>query len=538
VPLGSPLRYVAAAALLTAAAVHLAITGDHLEEATYIGILFILLSVALCVEAALIVNRDDRRVWLASALTCGLAFVAFVWSRSIGLPQIREDIGGWTEPLGIVALFTEGLVVLFAWAALTGRDRNLSVPRSPAGAGLVALVIGLGATAVAAASPAQQEAHDRLHGGMSMSDSSYWSDVEGSDTSGGVTRTYYISADPVVWDYAPKRHDVLAVQFEEESEEGQEEGEEEGEGAAGTYIDRGPGRIGSQYEKCLYQGYTDGTFSKQIERPLEERYLGFLGPVIRAEVGDTIKVVFRNQCPFLTSVHPHGVFYTKGNEGAPYDDGTNSSDKPDDAIPTGATHTYTWEVPERAGPGPDEGSSVMWMYHGHTNEVTDMYAGLMGPMEITRRGEARDDGSPKDVDREIFALFSVMNENESPFLQRNISRFALPPLPDPADEGFQESNLMHAINGYVYGNQPMIRMNEAERVRWYVMGMGSEPDLHTPHWHGNTVTVHGMRMDTIDLLPATMVVADMVPDDPGIWLFHCHVADHILAGMQTRYRVN
>jgi FtsP/CotA-like multicopper oxidase with cupredoxin domain len=356
-----------------------------------------------------------------------------------------------------------------------------------------------------------------------------------------VTRTYYISADPVVWDYAPKRHDVLAVQFEEEEEE---EGQgapasedEEGEGNAATFIQRGPGRIGSQYEKCLYQGYTDASFSKLIERPLEQRCLGYLGPVIRAEVGDTIKVVFRNQCPFLTSVHPHGVFYTKGNEGAPYDDGTQSSDKPDDAVPTGATHTYTWEVPERAGPGPDEGSSVMWMYHGHTDEVSDMYAGLVGPMEITRRGEAREDGSPEDVDREIFALFSVTNENESPFLQQNIQEFTSPPYPDPADEAFQESNLMHAINGYVYGNQPMIRMNEGERVRWYVMGMGSEVDLHTPHWHGNTVTVHGMRMDSIDLLPATMVVADMVPDDPGTWLFHCHVADHILAGMQTRYRV-
>jgi manganese oxidase len=67
--------------------------------------------------------------------------------------------------------------------------------------------------------------------------------------------------------------------------------------------------------------------------------------------------------------------------------------------------------------------------------------------------------------------------------------------------------------------------------------MGTEVDLHTPHWHGNTVTVNGMRMDTIDLLPASMVVADMVPDDPGTWLFHCHVADHIRAGMQTRYRV-
>jgi hephaestin len=34
-----------------------------------------------------------------------------------------------------------------------------------------------------------------------------------------------------------------------------------------------------------------------------------------------------------------------------------------------------------------------------------------------------------------------------------------------------------------------------------------------------------------------MVVADMVPDDAGTWLLHCHVGDHITAGMQTRYRV-
>jgi FtsP/CotA-like multicopper oxidase with cupredoxin domain len=46
-----------------------------------------------------------------------------------------------------------------------------------------------------------------------------------------------------------------------------------------------------------------------------------------------------------------------------------------------------------------------------------------------------------------------------------------------------------------------------------------------------------MRMDTVSLLPAGMIVADMVPDDPGIWLFHCHVNDHIRAGMLTRYRV-
>ena len=98
---------------------------------------------------------------------------------------------------------------------------------------------------------------------------------------------------------------------------------------------------------------------------------------------------------------------------------------------------------------------------------------------------------------------------------------------------------MHSVNGYVFGNLPLdaMTMKKGERVRWYLMGMGTEVDLHTPHWHGNTVTALGMRTDVVSLLPATMVTADMVPDDPGTWLFHCHVNDHISAGMLVRYRV-
>ena len=55
--------------------------------------------------------------------------------------------------------------------------------------------------------------------------------------------------------------------------------------------------------------------------------------------------------------------------------------------------------------------------------------------------------------------------------------------------------------------------------------------------NGNTVTALGMRTDVVNLLPASMVVADMVPDAPGTWLFHCHVNDHITAGMLARFRV-
>ena len=109
---------------------------------------------------------------------------------------------------------------------------------------------------------------------------------------------------------------------------------------------------------------------------------------------------------------------------------------------------------------------------------------------------------------------------------------------DVDDEDFGESNLMHSINGYVYGNGPPIELRRGKMVRWYTMSMGTEVDLHTPHWHGNTVTTEGgHRSDVVSLLPASMAMADMLPDDPGTWLFHCHVNDHIIAGMSTRYTV-
>ncbi len=337
----------------------------------------------------------------------------------------------------------------------------------------------------------------------------------------GVTRHYFVSADEVVWDYAPLRRNMIT---------GAPFGERES-----TYARRGPGRIGSRYLKCVYRGYTDGSFRTQQRRPARDAYLGLLGPTIRAEVGDTIKVVFRNTCRLPTSMHPHGVRYVKGSEGARYNDGTRGH--PGDAVSTGRTVTYSWHAEERSGPGPMDGSSAVWMYHSHADEIGDVYAGLTGFLIISAHGRARADGSPKDVDREVFSLFEVDNENASPLLSANIERFAGRPPPRLDDADFVESNLMHSINGYIYGNGPVAQLGTGQRVRWYLMSMGSEVDLHTPHWHGNTVTVNGMRTDVASLLPAGMVAADMRPDAVGTWLFHCHVGDHIAAGMQARYQV-
>ena len=224
--------------------------------------------------------------------------------------------------------------------------------------------------------------------------------------SSGRTRTYYIAADEMTWDYAPSGRNVTEERAFSDIE--------------AHWMVRGPHEPGRIYKKALYREYTDASFATLKPRPAEWMHLGLLGPLIRAQVGDTIQVVFRNNARFPASVHPHGVFYNKDSEGARYGDGTSGADKADDGVPTGMTHTYTWQVPERAGPGAHDGSSVLWMYHSHVEEARDVASGLLGPMIVTRRGMARADGSPTDVDRELVAGFMEVDENLSWYVEDNI----------------------------------------------------------------------------------------------------------------------
>src|SRR3954454_14164857 len=182
----------------------------------------------------------------------------------------------------------------------------------------------------------------------------------------GQTRTYYIAADELDWDFAPSHTDKIHGQKYDLKDDPGSKGE----------IDPNA----TSYRKVRFREYTDNSFKTLKPVPSEWEHLGILGPVIRAEVGDTIKVVFKNNATRPYSIHVHGVLYNKDSEGAPYNDGTAKRDTGDDAVPPGATYTYTYQVPPRAGPGPHDGNSVMWMYHSHTNEIADTNGGLVGPM--------------------------------------------------------------------------------------------------------------------------------------------------------------
>jgi FtsP/CotA-like multicopper oxidase with cupredoxin domain len=300
---------------------------------------------------------------------------------------------------------------------------------------------------------------------------------------GETTRHYYLAAEEVVWNYAPSRQNLLH---------------------GGPIPD--PWRKHTLWKKTRYVEYTDGTFQSPKPQP---SWLGVLGPVIRAEVGDTITVHLLNRSSQFVSLHPHGVRYDKDNEGAHYAHGGSGSQ-----VAPGATFTYTWFADERSGPGPADPSSLVWWYHSNVNEPAETNAGLLGPIIVTARGKARTDGSPVDVDREFVLLFMIFNE----------------------DKG-RERGLMHGINGYIFGNVPGLATRNGERVRWHALGMGNEVDLHSAHWHGRTLLHRGHHTDVIELLPGSMATADMVADNPGTWMIHCHVADHIDAGMMALYTI-
>jgi manganese oxidase len=333
--------------------------------------------------------------------------------------------------------------------------------------------------------------------------------------------TYYIAADEVKWNYLPGPK-VFAPAGERE-------------------INPLPRIESTIYRKALYREYTDATFTTLKPRPPEWEHLGILGPLIRAEVGDVIKVVFKNNLGVPCSMHPHGLEYDKESEGAYYGEAPtvppDASHKGDAVVP-GAVFTYTWSVPERAGPGPMDPSSVLWMYHSHFSESRDMNSGLIGPIIVSRKGSTKPDGTPKDVDREFVTAFAVFDESASMYFMMNIVHDQKYPSHTITSPDFSKALEYYTINGFIDGTLPGLTMNKGERVRWYLMANSNEDDVHAPHWHGATVLSMGMRTDTLNLGPMGMMVADMVPEDAGKWLFHCHVNDHFDSGMYAIYTVN
>jgi manganese oxidase len=322
------------------------------------------------------------------------------------------------------------------------------------------------------------------------------------ENASAAVRTYYIASDEVTWHYAPSGRDLITGRPLP---------------PLNTY------QLGLTYRKVVYREYTDATFRKLLPRSAADAYMGLVGPAIHAEVGDTVVIFFKNHASIPTNVAAAGI-------------------EPDRVAPVkpGSAVRYTWHITDDIAPGVHDGSSIGWRYYSTVDETNDESTGMFGPLIVTRRGDARADGAPADVEREAFVAFSEVEEGLSRMAAANVADPAINPRrikQGPTLSPFTFDNELYTINGFVFGNMPMLTLREGERTRWYVIVTGASFDAHTPHWHGQTVLDRGMRTDIIDAQINEVRVVDMVPDNPGVWLFHCHVRLHLAGGMEARFAV-
>ena len=103
------------------------------------------------------------------------------------------------------------------------------------------------------------------------------------------------------------------------------------------------------------------------------------------------------------------------------------------------------------------------------------------------------------------------------------------------------------INGVAMLGHVMVPMLVLKRGRSYVLSLSNETMWHHPmHLHGHAFRVIGRNgaptshrewQDTVLLAPREKAEIALVADNPGDWMFHCHILEHQESGMMGVIRV-
>jgi FtsP/CotA-like multicopper oxidase with cupredoxin domain len=248
------------------------------------------------------------------------------------------------------------------------------------------------------------------------------------------------------------------------------------------------------------------TFTATVYQEMTEGFAAALGPAaipgptLHAEVGDTLVVHFRNgltgKLAQPVTMHPHGVKYNPEYDGVYLGAYTRAGG----FISPGEEFTYTWEcVPESAG---------AWPYHDHgPNHTLNTFRGMFGSIVVREKGET------------------------VPAVEQSLFLHQLQPPVTGLSRSFQ------CINGRAYaGNTPTVRGQVGQEIALHVFGMDN--NFHDFHIHGHRWKDEaGAFVDTPSVGPNETTSVRFVEDNPGRWLYHCHVFAHQDEGMAGWYLV-
>jgi DNA-binding beta-propeller fold protein YncE/plastocyanin len=245
-------------------------------------------------------------------------------------------------------------------------------------------------------------------------------------------------------------------------------------------------------------------------------------------IGDTGFLPTENENS-LVGIHVHGVHYDITDDASYNRMNMNGNS----AASCNSSVNYDWEV--------GLGTQGTWPYHDHTfyqNEVGAEDIGLFGtvivnPYDNMIQGLVNGttgsiDPVPVDEINKEFVLWMVSSEvlGRSVFYGMEIDNH------HPTNPGKQTPLWIN----------PPLYAEENTNVRYHVIGLGDE--THAFHLHGHRwVDATGGSADIIDVKEITplqrhtfLVTAsdngeNNDADDPEGWMYHCHVFEHMQAGM-------
>ncbi|XP_054443773.1 coagulation factor V isoform X2 [Pteronotus mesoamericanus] len=264
----------------------------------------------------------------------------------------------------------------------------------------------------------------------------------------------------------------------------------------------------TSFKKIVYREY-EAYFQKEKPR---SRTSGLLGPTLYAEVGDTMRVHFKNKADKPLSIHPQGIKYNKFSEGASYADHTFPAEKMDDAVAPGHEYTYEWTISEDSGPTRDDPPCLTYIYYSYENLIQDFNSGLIGPLLICKKGTLSEDGMQKMFDKQHVLMFAVFDESKS---------------------WSRSSAVMYTVNGYVNGTMPDITVCAHDQVSWHLIAMSSRPELFSIHFNGQVLEQNHHKISAITLVSATSTTANMTMGPGGRWTVSSLTPKHFQAGMQA-----
>lgn len=224
------------------------------------------------------------------------------------------------------------------------------------------------------------------------------------------------------------------------------------------------------------------------------------GPTIEVTQGDRVRIIVHNELPEETAVHWHGFELP-----VQYDGAHTLTQNP---IPPGRTFKYEFDVHE-------DGT---FYYHAHV--AMQETHGMVGWFIVHPR---------KVWDPPVDRDFGLIFQN-----------FYVDPMQTVADSWQMDFN-WHTINGRSGPYTTPLVCKHGERVRIRIMDFS--PIQHHPiHLHGHTfwITGHeGARLpksawicrNTELIAVAQATDFEFIANNPGDWMFHCHMTHHMMNHM-------